>query len=321
MSGDEGIGNVRAHQPAASAQETFRMKIGITGANSSVGINLLAHLSEKEGIETVAGVRSESAFASLPKSASISPAIIAYDIPESLKQALVGTDCLIHLAGILIENKHSNYASANVAATDAVVKAAQDCKVGHIIFISVIGAGANSNNAYFRSKGVGEELVLNSGIPATVLRTPILMGPGTAGANSLRTAVSRGQAKVLGGGEYCMRPLDTDDLSQALTKLACSPVTDSQVHELVGPEPIAYRDLIKKAGSLVGKEVEVGSIPILIAKLGAAITSTLKGGGITPTVIDVITMNEFVAENADEKIGINLTPLEHTLRKILIGES
>ncbi|MEC8430721.1 MAG: hypothetical protein VXZ29_05110 [Pseudomonadota bacterium] len=59
----------------------------------------------------------------------------------------------------------------------------------------------------------------------------------------------------------------------------------------------------------------------MIAKLGAAITSMLKGGGITPTVIDVITMNEFVAENADEKIGINLTPLEDTLRKILIGES
>ena len=297
------------------------MKIGITGANSSVGINLLTHLSEKEGIETVAGVRSESAFASLPKSASISPAIIAYDNPESLKQALAGVDCLIHLAGILIENKHSNYASANVAATGAVVKAAQDCNVGHIIFISVVGAGANSNNAYFRSKGVGEELILNSGIPATVLRTPILMGPGTAGANSLRTAVSSGHARVLGGGEYCMRPLDTDDLSRALTKLACSPVMDSQVHELVGPEPIAYRDLLKKAGHLLGKEVEVGSVPILIAKFGAAITSTLKGGGITPTVIDVITMNEVVAENADEKIGINLTPLEDTLRKILIGES
>ena len=119
------------------------MKIGITGANSSVGINLLSHLSEKEGIETVAGVRSESAFASLPKSASISPAIIAYDNPESLKQALTGADCLIHLAGILIENKHSNYASANVAATDAVVKAAQDCNVGHIIIISVVGARSN----------------------------------------------------------------------------------------------------------------------------------------------------------------------------------
>ncbi len=305
----------------ASAQEIFRMKISITGANSSVGINLLSHLSEKEGIETVAGVRSESAFASLPKSASISPAIIAYDNPESLKQALTGADCLIHLAGILIENKHSNYASANVAATAAVVKAAQDCNVGHIIFISVVGAGADSRNAYFRSKGVGEELVLNSGIPATVLRTPILMGPGTAGANSLLGAVSSGQTKVLGGGEYCMRPLDTDDLSQALSKLACSPVTDSHVYELVGPEPIAYRDLIKKAGNLVGKEVEVGSVPILMAKLGAAVTSTLKGGGITPTVIDVITMNEVVTENANEKIGISLTPLEDTLRKILISES
>ncbi|HBW83525.1 MAG: hypothetical protein CMD92_04325 [Gammaproteobacteria bacterium] len=297
------------------------MKISITGANSSVGINLLSHLSQKDGIATTAGVRSESAFESLPQSASIKPAIIAYDDPESLHQALAGADCLIHLAGILIENKNSTYASANVAATAAAVKAAQDCNVKHIIFISVVGANADSRNAYFRSKGVGEELVLNSGIPATVLRTPILMGPGTAGANSLISAVSNGQTKVLGGGEYCMRPLDTDDLSQALAKLACGPAQDSHVYELVGPEPIAYRDLIKKAGKLMEREVEVGSVPILMAKLGAAITSTLKRGGITPTVIDVITLDEVVTENANEKIGISLTSLEDTLKKILASES
>ena len=296
------------------------MKISITGANSSVGINLLSHLSQKDDVVTIAGVRSESAFASLPQSTSINPAIIAYDDPESLNQALAGADCLIHLAGILIESKHSNYASANVAATAAAVKAAQHCNVRHIIFISVVGASADSRNAYFRSKGVGEELVLNSGIPATVLRTPILMGPGTAGAKSLISAVSNGQTKVLGGGGYCMRPLDIDDLSKAMAKLACEPAKDSHIHELVGPEPITYRDLIKKAGKLMGKEIEVGSVPILMAKLGAAITSTLSRGGITPTVIDVITVDEVVTENANEKIGTSLTSLEDTLRKIFASE-
>ena len=68
------------------------------------------------------------------------------------------------------------------------------------------------------------------------------------------------------------------------------------------------------------REVEVGSVPILMAKLGAAITSTLKRGGITPTVIDVITLDEVVTENANEKIGISLTPLEDTLKKILASE-
>ena len=296
------------------------MKISITGANSSVGINLLGHLSEIEGMEVTAGVRSKSAFASLPQSPAVTPTTISYDDSASLEQALAGTDCVIHLAGILIENKHSNYASANVAATAAVVEAAKAMSVKHIIFISVVGASASSSNAYFRSKGAAEELVLNSGLAGTVVRTPILMGPGTAGASSLIGTASSGQAKVLGGGDYSMRPLDTDDLSSALIKLATKEAEGSQVFELVGPEAIAYKDLIKKTAGLMGKEVEVGSVPVLFAKIGAAIGSTIKGGGITPTVIDVITMNEVVSQNADSQIGISLTPLQDTLTKILNNE-
>ena len=67
----------------------------------------------------------------------------------------------------------------------------------------------------------------------------------------------------------------------------------------------------------MGKSVEVGSVPILLAKIGAAITSTLKGGGITPTVIDVITKDEFVETNADVAIDIPLTSLEETLKKVI----
>jgi NADH dehydrogenase len=296
------------------------MKISITGANSSVGINLLGHLSQIEGMEVTAGVRSKSAFASLPQSPAITPTTISYDDSASLEQALAGTDCVIHLAGILIESKHSNYASANVAATAAVVEAAKAMGVKHIIFISVVGASASSSNAYFRSKGAAEELVLNSGLAGTVVRTPILMGPGTAGASSLIGAASSGQAKILGGGDYSMRPLDTDDLSSALIKLASEEAEGSQVFELVGPEAIAYKDLIKKTAGLMGKEVEIGSVPVLFAKIGAAIGSIIKGGGITPTVIDVITMNEVVSQNADTQIGINLTPLQDTLTKILNNE-
>jgi len=67
----------------------------------------------------------------------------------------------------------------------------------------------------------------------------------------------------------------------------------------------------------MGGRVEIGKVPVWIARLGAAITSTLKGGGITPTVIDVITMNEEVAVNADAALGISLTPLRQTLEKFL----
>ena len=293
------------------------MKIAVTGANSSVGQNLLKRLIKETEITVVAGVRNKQAFSNLPQNAVIKPCVIAYDDISTLENIMTGVDCVIHLAGILLETKNSNYASANIAATASVVEAALNTDVGHLIFISVVGANPNSKNAYFRSKGAAEKLISDSGIMASILRTPILLGPGTAGSQPILGMVSSGQAKVLGGGNYQMRPLDIDDLSEALVKLCHNLPEATTTHELVGPMDFSYRDIISKTAQLMGKSVEIGSVPIWAAKIGSAITSTLKGGGITPTVIDVITQDEVIETNADEAIGITLTSLENTLQKMI----
>ena len=220
------------------------MKVAITGANSSVGKNLLVRLSKEEEITIVAGVRNEKVIPELPKSSAIKPTVINYDDIKSLEKALDGADIVIHLAGILIETKHSNYANANIAATAAIVDAAKKSDVKSIIFISVVGASPESRNAYFRSKGVAEELVLSSGLGARILRTPILFGPNAAGSQAIIGMISSGQAKLLGGGHYQMRPLDIDDLSEALTVLCSTSIQDQVTYDLVGPESALYLSLI-----------------------------------------------------------------------------
>ena len=292
------------------------MKVAITGANSSVGKNLLVRLSKEEEITIVAGVRNEKVIPELPKSPAIKPTVINYDDIKSLEKALDGADIVIHLAGILIETKHSNYANANIAATAAIVDAAKKSDVKSIIFISVVGASPESRNAYFRSKGVAEELVLGSGLGARILRTPILFGPNAAGSQAIIGMISSGQAKLLGGGHYQMRPLDIDDLSEALTILCSTSIQDQVTYELVGPESAPYRDIIEMTAQVMGKTIAFGNVPILLAKFGAAISSILKGGGITPTVIDVITQDEIVKTNADSALGITLTPMKQTLKKM-----
>jgi NADH dehydrogenase len=293
------------------------MKIAITGANSSVGLNLLNHIVCATDIHVIAGVRSDRAMQSLPSSPQVDPRIISYQDPAQLAAALEGADCIVHLAGILIENKNTSYASANVDATEAVVKAAQQLGAKHMVFISVVGASKDSSNAYFRSKGLAEELVKNSGLAASIIRTPILLGPNTAGASSMIGAATQAKTKILGGGKYSMRPLDIDDLNQAILNCCNGDSLEAKLYELVGPEAISYRDLIQKTASMMNNEVEIGSVPIAIAKLVAAISSRIKGGGITPTVIDVITMDEVVDKNADGELNITLTPLQNTLEKIL----
>ena len=293
------------------------MKIAITGANSSVGKNLLTQINQDPTLEAIAGVRSESAFASLPKSDRIEPRTISYDDVPDLAAAFQNCKVVVHLAGILIETKRSKYESANVAATAAVVKAAQQTGVSHMIFVSVVGADSGAANRYFKTKGEAEKLIADSGISATILRTPLLLGPGTAGADSIMWAASQPKAKLLGGGNYTMHPLDVNDLSEAILSCCRNPVDGVRTFELVGPDAILYRELIKQLATLKGNEITIASVPIWTAKLGAAIGSKLKGSGITPAVIDVITMDEKVAHNGADELGVSLTPLQQTLKNIL----
>ena len=61
----------------------------------------------------------------------------------------------------------------------------------HIVLVSVLGADPDSANRYLRSKGRAERIVADSGLSAAIIRTPILLGPGTAGARAVVHAASQ----------------------------------------------------------------------------------------------------------------------------------
>ena len=293
------------------------MKIAITGANSRVGQTLVQHILDNSEHSVLAGARSVKSLQDLPQSSRIEAAAISYDAADELAKVLEGADCVVHLAGILMEGKNSSYRSANVEATAAVVAAAKKASVSHVVFISVIGADVNSENAYFRSKAEAEQLVANSGVSSTIIRTPILLGPGAAGAAAIKWASGSPKPKLLGGGRYTMRPLDIDDLCVAVVNSCQTQPNGSTTHELVGPQAIQYCDLVKMAARMQGKEVEISSFPIAVAKIASGVKGIFQKGGMSPTVIDVITMNEHAEHNADAALGVALTPLEQTLQKFI----
>jgi len=293
------------------------MKIAVTGANSSVGQNLLARVAKEGEISVIGAVRSDRAAASLPSSPRIDARVVSYDDIGKLAEAIEGASCIVHLAGILIESKASTYDRSNVAATVSVVEASREAGIRHIVLISVLGASTDSPNRFLRSKGEAEKAVSESGISSSIIRTPILLGPGTAGAAALVRAASRDNVKLLGGGRYVLQPLDIHDLSEAILHVCRTQPEGTSVHELVGPESITYRALVARVAAMMENPLTIGKIPLWIAKLGAAITSRLRGGRISPTVIDVITTSEVVQKNADAEMGISLTPLSTTLETIL----
>ena len=286
------------------------------GANSAVGTALLAQVARGDALDAVAAVRRPEALDGLPRSLRIMPRVVDYGRSDSLVDAFAGAGAVAHLAGILFESRTSDYRSGNVEVTRAVVEAAQAAAVGHVVFVSSLGADPRSSNGYFRSKGEAERIVADSGLDATIIRTPLLLGPGTAGGRALRAAASGPSARVLGGGAHRLRPLDVDDLCRAILGCCEQPPAGVRTCELVGPTTLTHRELIERAARCLGRELVFRSTPVWLARFGAGLAGLVRSGGLTPAVVDVITADETVERNADGEFGIRLTPLSDTLAKL-----
>src|SRR5262249_5702008 len=168
---------------------------------------LLRHLADRSDTRVVACVRARRSAALLPTSERVSVHVVDYDDRNALTGELAGCNCVVHLAGILFESPSSSYQTANVAATQAVTDACKALGVAHLVLISALGADPRSTNPYLRSKGRAERIVADSGLAATIIRTPILLGPGMAGARAVVHAASQRSVALLGGGRHSLRPL------------------------------------------------------------------------------------------------------------------
>ncbi len=291
-------------------------RIAVVGANSAVGVALLAQVADEDAFDAVAAVRRPEVVGGLPRSPRIIPRVVDYGRRDSLAEAFAGSDVVVHLAGILFESRTSDYRSGNVEITRAVVEAARAAGASHVVFVSSLGADPRSPNGYFRSKGEAERLVADSGLGATIIRTPLLLGPGTAGGRSLLAAASGPSTRVLGGGAHRLRPLDVDDLCRAILGCCEQPSAGVRTCDLVGPTTLTQRELIERAAGCLGREVSVRSTPVWLVRLGARVAGLVRKGGLTPAVIDVITSDETVERNADGELGITLSPLSDTLARL-----
>ena len=291
-------------------------RIAVVGANSAVGTALLAQVAAGDALDAVAAVRRPEVVGALPQSPRISPRVVDYRRSDDLTDAFAGAGAVVHLAGILFESRTSDYRSGNVEVTRAVVEAARAAGAGHVVFVSSLGADPRSRNGYFRSKGEAEGIVAESGLDATIIRTPLLLGPGTAGGRALVAAASGPAARVLGGEAHRLRPLDVDDLCRAVLGCCERPAAGVRTCDLVGPETLTHRELIERAAGCLGREARVRSTPVWLARLAARVAGLARKGGLTPAVIDVITSDETVDRNAAAELGVSLTPLSDTLARL-----
>jgi NADH dehydrogenase len=294
----------------------------ITGANGAIGQAIVRRAcGDPRMPRVVAVVRSERAASEVPAVPEARGAVcrVDYDDPATLRAALRGATTLVHLPGVLVERPGSSYEIANVETTRAALEAASACGVAKVVMVSVAGADPASPNRFFRTKGIADELVRGSGLAYTILRAPLVLGRGTEGSRALLRETSRRSVRLLSGGRTLHRPLDLEDLAEAVLRSSLdAAVARNCVLDLAGPESLCYRELVERMARTRGRSIRVRSIPAAPLRLLLAVRTRLLGPGLSPDALGVLLTDACAdPERARLELGIELTPLEVTIRRCL----
>jgi nucleoside-diphosphate-sugar epimerase len=292
------------------------LRISVTGANGFVGRQVVL-AAVAEGHEAVGIVRSEEAARVVADAGGVPARVPALE-SEALTRAVAGSAALVHLVGIGSERPGLTYDAVNVGGMQAALAAARAAGVPRVVYLSGLGVAhygmtRRCTNPYFLSKLAAEVELFRSGLQAVAFRPSYILGPGGELVTDLLKELAAGSVEQIEDGAYRMQPLSVRDAAAAIVAACTKPLARAAVFDLVGPEPIGYRDLILRLARLAGRTgaYSVRSVPVQEADRQAA-----SGGyrGMGPDSLDCLLCDETADPRPLEALlGRFLTPLDDVL--------
>lgn len=291
----------------------------MTGANGALGRVWLEHALARAGVEVVALVRSERAAAQLAAFDRVDVRKVAWSDSTALRDACADTQAVLHLAGILIPTRSESYEAANVDTTRAIATAAREGGARKLVLVSAVGADAESRNAYYRSKGRAEDVVRASGLPYTIVRSPLLLACDSIGSHVLAREARAPFVPLLGGGANLEQPADARDVAEATLNAALElDCARDRALDLVGPESLTRRDLIARCARLRGRAPFLLPVPAAAVRIALGLRERFLGPGFSPEVLDVILDDVRIdPQPAASALRIRLRTLDETLERTL----
>ena len=293
------------------------MRLLITGANGHLGIRLIRRINEtRPNDDVVAIVRSEKAAASLRQEGlEVDIRVVSYTDSAGINLAGQGAEVIIHLVGIIKESATNTFEMAHQKTSAALVEANLDAR--HIVTLGIMGSELSSDNSCFVSRAASDAILQAGPIPTTVIRVPMVLGPGDYASRALAKNGASGLALCFRSSSL-EQPIYSMDVVDAIMS-AVSLIPADRIIELAGPESLMRKALIERAGRLLGNKPTVISLPIALGySLAWVFEKTSSNPPVTRAMLGVLDHDDAInTRAATNLLGLTLTPLDEMLRNVL----
>jgi len=175
---------------------------------------------------------------------------------RSLEEGMAGCDAVIHLVGIIREQRGSGvtFERVHVEGTSRVLEAATAVGIRRYLHMSALGTRPGATARYHRTKWTAEEAVRNSGLEWTIFRPSIIYGHGDGFVTMLASMVRRLPAvPVIGSGRQRLQPIPVDQVAAGFAAALELATTIKQTYEVGGPEPVTMLELLDLIGRALGR--------------------------------------------------------------------
>ncbi|MGL4280581.1 MAG: complex I NDUFA9 subunit family protein [Albidovulum sp.] len=234
----------------------------------------------------------------------------------SVRAAMLGADAVVNCVGTFEKGGPNNFEAVQAEGAGRIARIAAETGVARMVHVSAIGADAEAESDYARTKAEGEAAVRAHFPGAMILRPSVMFGSEDGFYNRFASMAQLGPVLPLFGGDTRFQPVYVDNVAEAA--VAGIEGRASGTYELGGPDVATFRDLmqgmlsaIHRRRLIVNLPFWLGSIMGAVLDFGSLITGrTISNRILTRDQVKYLKVDNVVAKGAKglEDLGIAPTP-------------
>jgi NADH dehydrogenase len=240
--------------------------------------------------------------------------------PASLRAAVEGADCVVHLVAIR-QGKDEQFERIMSRGTRDLVAAAGAAGVRRFVLMSALGVDEQTKDLvpYYRAKWEMEEALKASSLPFVIFRPSFVFGPDGGMLPTFRKLAKLAPVTAIpGSGEQRIQPIWADDVAAYFVRALDDDVPTGTTFELGGPDIVSWNGLWERLKAALGVRRPSLHVPMALMRLNALVTERLPGN--IPLTRDLLKMMEagdnVLSDDAAERaFGLSLVPLDDQLRQ------
>jgi NADH dehydrogenase len=237
----------------------------------------------------------------------------------SIQRALEGATAAVNLVGVLYETGRQGFQAIHGMGAQTVAEVAREQGVGRLVQMSAIGADANSEAKYGRTKAMGEIAARAVYPDAVVIRPSIVFGQDDHFFNRFaQMATVSPVLPLIGGGATRFQPVFVGDVGKALALATTNADAAGMTYELGGPATFTFRRLMELMLAETCQRRVLLPVPFPVARALGALGDLVAGilpPPVTSDQVELLKTDNVVsgAYPGLPELGLTPTTLEAVL--------